>query len=154
MSSNLCPVWGFSLFFNMVFNSLTLYLSKLTIFANFQKNSVWLNQAGSCHELHWQAAPPCGWECGTKDGCLPFLIQMLLLLLLTLDSAHQRFFSRDFATSDRKVVEKMSDRQQKTLFFLNYIIYSILDEFEITEFTDDGSIWWRTNRSPYNSYMD
>ena len=74
MSSNLCPVWGFSLFFNMVFNSLTLYLSKLTIFANFQKNSVWLNQAGSCHELHWQAAPPCGWECGTKDGCLLFLI--------------------------------------------------------------------------------
>ena len=79
---------------------------------------------------------------------------MLLLLLLTLDSAHQRFFSRDFATSDRKKVEEMSDRQQKTLFFLNYIIYSILDEFEITEFTDDGSIWWRTNRSPYNSYMD
>ena len=72
----------------------------------------------------------------------------------SLDSAHQRFFSRDFATSDRKVVEKMSDRQQKTLFFLNYIIYSILDEFEITEFTDDGSIWWRTNRTPYNSYMD
>ena len=81
MSSNLCPVWGFSLFFNMVFNSLTLYLSKLTIFANFQKNSVWLNQAGSCHELHWQAAPPCGWECGTKDGCLPFLIGYLMRII-------------------------------------------------------------------------